>query len=236
MLINILISVFLLSSVFLMVYFLKVYPKKHLAQWYRALNLMPHQQRFNALYQSIDGFSLSKQARVAYDNLDYIYGEIEFISFIALLSLNKPCKETVFYDLGSGIGKAVIACALVYPVEKAIGIELLPCLHQVAQDQVARLALIPEYEHVAARIQFREADFFNICFNDATFIFVNSTAFFGPTWKRLCKLIDQLPHIRTVITTSKPLLSCRFAVMRTTQVRMSWGVVDAYIQQPNNKG
>lgn len=229
---NIIVLIFLLLlSLALLLYIFKTRPKKHLTQWYRSLNLVQHQQQFQQLYQLIDGFSLSRKARLHYDNLDYIYGEIEFLSFIALLSLHQPNNETIFYDLGSGIGKAVIACALVYPVQKAIGIELLPSLHLVAQNQVAQLALIPDYKLTAAKIKFISADFFTACLDDATFIFVNSTAFFDLTWKRLSARLGQLPHLKTVITTSKPLLSQRFIVTRTARVQMSWGVVNAYIHQ-----
>lgn len=205
----IIIGFLLLISFSVFLYFFKTSDKKHLARWYRSLNLIPHQQQFEQLYQSVDGFSLSRQARVHHDDLDYIYGEINFISFIALLSLAKPNSETIFYDLGSGIGKAVIACALVYPVQKATGIELLPILHHAAHNRAAQLALIPAYEHLATKIQFINTDFFTVCLEDATFIFVNSTAFFGLTWQRLSHLIEQLPNLQTVITTSKPLLSQR---------------------------
>ena len=68
-------------------------------------------------------------ARQKQDAIEYVYGEIEFLPFIALLSLDKPDSKTVFYDLGSGIGKAVLACAMVYPVHKSVGVELLPELY-----------------------------------------------------------------------------------------------------------
>lgn len=70
---------------------------------------------FQNLYEDVDGYSISRKARVKMDAFAYTYGEIEFLSFIALLSLVKPNENSVFYDLGSGTGKAVIAAAMVYP-------------------------------------------------------------------------------------------------------------------------
>nr|WP_238585481.1 methyltransferase [Legionella steigerwaltii] len=198
-------------------------------RWQKSLNLQRHAQVFHQLYTGVNGFILSQNARKEYDAMEYAYGEIEFSSFIALLSLTRPDETTVFYDLGSGTGKAVLACGMVFPVCKSVGIELFPQLYVVACKQAEQLAKIADYAAQAKKIKFILGDFLEVNLNDATLVFINSTAFFGPMWEKLCAKLDHLPHLKTVITTSKTLSSSHFTLIRRTKVEMSWGVIFAYI-------
>lgn len=205
-------------------------------QWQKSLNLPRHAQVFQQIYHNINGFVLSKQARQEHDSIEYVYGEIEFLSFIALLSLTKPDDKTVFYDLGCGTGKAVLACAMVFPVNKSVGVELLPNLYFAACEQAKKLALIEGYAQQSQKIEFVLGDFLEVNLEDATMIFINSTALFNPTWEKICSRMEQLEKLTTVITTSKALSSKHFSVIGQTQVAMSWGVVLAYlhVRKKNN--
>lgn len=211
----------------------RYYSKRYrVQQWRNALNLNQHEKVFQTLYKDVDGFALSQASRLHTDALEYTYGEIDFPAFIALLSLTKPSRATRFYDLGSGTGKAVLACAMVFDVEYSCGIELFQLLHDTAVKQQERLREFSEYTEMASKIRFIHDDFLNQSWEDATLIFINSTALIGPTWERLNeKFLDQAIHA-TVITTSKPLSSPGFEIIRVVPVQMSWGVVHAYIQTP----
>jgi hypothetical protein len=210
-------------------FFLHQRKRWRINRWQNALDLPKHTLVFNQLYRSVDGFSLSRQARHQQDALDYIYGEIEFVSFIALLSLTKPDEHTVFYDLGSGVGKAVLACAMVYPVRQCVGVELLPELHECANQQKNQLATQAEYIESTKKIQFILADFLKVDLSDATLIFINSTTLFGETWEQLCNAVHRAPYVETIITTSKPLISDVFISKICTEIQMSWGIVSVYI-------
>jgi hypothetical protein len=70
-------------------------------RWQSRLAIKEHLVIYNQLFCHVNGFALSKKARAKLDAFEYLYGEIEFTSFIALLALANPDKETVFYDLGS---------------------------------------------------------------------------------------------------------------------------------------
>ncbi len=203
-------------------------------RWKRSLAVAKHFAVFQQLYVDVNGFTLSKQARRGRDAFAYVYGEIEFEPFIALLSLCHPSSSTVFYDLGSGTGKAVLACAMVYNVKKSCGIEFFSSLHQQAELQKQRLKEIPDYLEKTKCIEFREADFLQARFDDATLIFINATGFFGETWTAASKCIEQIKPGSLAISTSKPLSSNLFVTLRVTQVEMSWGIVDAFIQQRRN--
>jgi hypothetical protein len=220
---------------FFPIYYLYKRKQFRINQWEKALHLKEHAQVFQTLYQNINGFTLSKQGRQEHDALDYVYGEIEFLSFIALLSLTRPNNQTVFYDLGSGTGKAVLACAMVFPVQKSVGVELLPQLHEAACLQAKQLASIERYVERSQHIQFILGDFLKVNLDEATTIFINATALFDPTWTQLCTRLEQLTHITTIITTSKPLNSMFFTVTKQAPVQMSWGVVFAYLHQRKKK-
>ena len=200
-------------------------------RWYKALNLDRHYITFQQLYQDIDGFLLSRQARAKHDAIEYTYGEIDFISFSALLSLAHPDSNTIFYDLGSGTGKAVLTAAMVFNAQKSTGIELFNSLHHASLHQKQRLQQLPEYQAKASIIHFIHGDYLLADFSDATMIFIDATALFGETWRALNQHLQQMSVGTKVITTSKKLFSNAFVVKQTTTVKMSWGVVHAYIHQ-----
>jgi hypothetical protein len=198
-------------------------------RWFRALNLKTHQRHFDELYQAVNGFALSQIARQKGDAMEYTYGEIEFIPFIALLSLVHPDKDTVFYDLGSGTGKAILACAMVFTVKKSCGIELFEELHQSACDQKQHLERIPEYQEKAQTIQFMHTNFLQADISDATLIFINASALFGDTWEALSQRLRQLKSGTIILMTSKKLSCDVFEIKKETLIQMSWGVVRVFV-------
>lgn len=202
-----------------------------LRRWKNSLALDKHFAVFQQLYANVDGFALSKAERIGNDAFEYVYGEIEFEAYIALLSLGNPNSSTVFYDLGSGTGKAVLACAMVFKVQKSCGIELFSSLHQAAELQKSRLKELPDYFEKAKCIEFKKADILQTHFDDASLIFINATGFFGDSWLGISKCIEQIKPGSLVISTSKALSSELFTCLRVTEVAMSWGIVKAFIQQ-----
>lgn len=223
--------ILILTSVVIIIFGKQLRQKITLIRWRKSLNLNQHLQVFQKLYVQVDGFSLSKHARKSKDAFEYVYGEIDFESFIALLTLCKPNSSTVFYDLGSGTGKAVIACAMVFKVHKSCGIELFSSLHQASLLQQQRLSKLADYQLKAETISFINDDFMKIRLNDASIVFINATAFFGETWKSISKHLEALQTGTLVITTSKPLYSSNFITLHKTTVAMSWGPVFSFIQR-----
>ena len=145
-------------------------------RWFTSLSINKHHANYEQLFASVDGFALSRQARTSHDAMEYTYGEINFISFIALLSLTRPNSSTVFYDLGSGTGKAVLACAMVFNVQKSCGIELFSVLHQAALNQQQQLGILSDYHDKDNVIYFVNSNFLEADFSDATLLFINATA------------------------------------------------------------
>lgn len=204
---------------------------RQIQRWRQSLALDEHEPHYQALYADVNGFALSRSARCQQDDIAFIYGEIKFNPFIALLSLCPIGPETVFYDLGSGTGKAVLACAMVFDIQKSCGIELFPELHQAAEQQRLRLQQVPAYYRKASQCYFKQANFLDEVFDDASIIFINATAFFGDYWQTISHHLEQLKPGTFVISTSKAIQSSGFICEKVTSVEMSWGIVTAYIQR-----
>lgn len=212
--------------------FNRILLKRRIKRWRQELALNQHEAVFRELYHPIDGYGLSRQAREGNDAIEYVYGEIEFEAFIALLTLCKPNSNTVFYDLGSGTGKAVIACGMVFPVKKSAGIELFEELYLASVEQKKLLSDLPAYQKAAEAVVFDHGDFLKYPLQDATLIFMNSTAFIGDYWLQVSKHLEQqLKPGAIVLSASKAVVSDRFVIQHSTQVTMGWGVVTIYMQE-----
>jgi len=106
---------------------------------------------FNLLYLGINGYDIAaKEEQLLKQNGRFIreitYGEIIFTSFKSLLEKVSSPPNSVFYDLGSGIGKAVFAAALLGPFERLIGVEIVEQLHITAL-QVKLVPLVDFHIH-----------------------------------------------------------------------------------------
>ena len=87
------------------------------------------------------GKALSRTERESLNlthNKSLIYGEVDFASFYTVLRKINAAPGQVFYDLGSGTGKAVFAARITQDFSKCIGIEILSKLHQQAAKIVDR--------------------------------------------------------------------------------------------------
>lgn len=69
-----------------------------------------------------------------------VYGEVEFDSFVDILSKIDVKPGSKFLDLGSGTGKAVYAAAMLRDFAHVCGIEYLESLHNTA------VKLLPKFE------------------------------------------------------------------------------------------
>ncbi|KAK3275243.1 hypothetical protein CYMTET_16616 [Cymbomonas tetramitiformis] len=75
----------------------------------------------------------SEGQRLGIQNDDWFYGEFSFEAITSLLQTINPKEGEVFLDLGSGMGKAVLAAALTQPFSECRGVEFLPAVHAYAE-------------------------------------------------------------------------------------------------------
>lgn len=223
---------FILSIVLLCLLYRKQFLNAfNLYQWRKKLKIKTHQKTFDVLYKNVNGFALSKSARQNNDSIELLYGEINFESFIALLSCCEINEQTRFYDLGSGTGKAVIATALVYPIKKAVGIERLETLYNCANQLKQKLIRETRDDSFAQRIEFIYSDFFLCDLEKADLVFINATAFIGDAWTKVASHLQQLKKNSRCISISKKLPAKEFKLELETRVEMSWGIAFAYIHR-----
>lgn len=184
-------------------------------------------QDFAKAYQGIDGFQASKLGRLEYDAFSLTYGEIDPVSFAALLTLLELKDDSVWLDLGSGVGKSVLLVALLYPVKQSIGVEILPPLHALAESAKGALTNPFLQDRVALFCQ----NFMDFNVRQATHIFINGAGFFGENQDALEQLLQQAAPGTQVISVSKKLHLPSYELTHQTRMKTSWGVSHVFIFQ-----
>ncbi len=186
------------------------YIKQCLAQYY-----------LNQLYKNIQSFHLAKQAREEQQlfSYEYIYGEINFASFMQLLKWCEIKPQSVFYDLGSGAGKAVMCAALMFDFKKICGIEQLKLLHDCA------ITIQQSSKYLRDKpIDWYHGDLLNIDWSDADVVFINASAFIGEFWQQVQKKLLSLKEGARIILVSKKLPEDNFELFITQDWGCSWGI------------
>lgn len=213
---------------------LKAVRQRQLRQWQRAWRLDERAAVFDAIYAPIDGFALSRAAREGRDAPEYTYGEVSFLPFAALMYKAGLTRDSVFWDLGSGSGRAVLIAAMVFEVRKSAGVEYFASLHEAALSAGERLSRTHGFAACAETLHFEHGNFLETDFHDATHVFINASALFGDTWMQLLERLQTLRQGTVVVVTSKRLPPACFTLTGTSVVEMSWGSVQAFLYQCHN--
>ena len=149
------------------------------------------------------------------DSSSFYYGEIRFSIFAKAIhkiktlynGLNKD--GGVFYDLGSGSGKMVLAAALLHPFSKSIGIEYLSDLHDLSQILVQRYYKSEKRNNTTSVL----TKLGDICdetfpwFEDADVIYCNMLAFEEELLHKVRELLKRVRPGTFVLTTGKFIIS-----------------------------
>jgi len=186
------------------------------------------------------GKTLSKNERDSKqltDEKSLIYGEVEFDSFYRVLRKINPPPGLVFYDLGSGTGKAVLAARFAYDFSKCIGVEILTSLHRQA------LTVLQRYEskfkpHLAMgqsqHVMVYEGSFLDYDWSDGDLVFANSTCFDDFLMGSLSDMAGRLKAGAIVVTFTKCMTNAAFELLERKRYRMSWGPATVFIHRKLN--
>ncbi len=173
---------------------------------------------------------------------DFIYGEIDFLSFYTILERTAPSIQDVFYDLGSGSGKAVLSTMLFFNVNKSIGIELLPPLYEQSNTQLEKTTqrfqqhdLEKEYLPQMGRVQFINDSFLHYDFGDADIIYVAATCLTDATWNELISKMTRLKPGSRIIVTTRTIHHDQFESIYQGIELMSWGLCPVRIYKINHQ-
>lgn len=116
-----------------------------------------------------------------------VYGEVTKNGTNSIVSKFKDYfnKDTVFYDLGSGLGKMVIHIGLEYGVKKSVGIEYSKERHNGA------IYLKEKYVKDLSNIELICGDVLKNNLSDATVIYMDNTVFPKEISKNIYKLLPK---------------------------------------------
>lgn len=203
--------------------------KREFRAWLNRPRVKQSLATLTKLYEKVDAMAVAREAwqQPKFNDYAFIYGEIDCISFIAILETLNPSPEDVFYDLGSGSGKAVFTAALSFDFAACKGIELVPELYVLSCKLQANLPTI------ATPIEFINADFMQVDLTEATLIFINAACYVGETWAALVNKLLQLKPGTRIILASKQLPQPQFSLLQTELRYMSWGTTQVNLYQKN---
>lgn len=192
---------------------------------------------FDTLFKEVDGRGLSLKGREVPDfkSKSFVYGEVVPESFYEVIKEVNPQPGQVFYDLGSGTGKAVILAHLLFDFSKVIGIELLEPLYSASvgvleqYEKEIRPKIAKEVEN--RYLEVRLGDILEADYSDADIIFMNSTCFQEDLMNALeVKLENVRPHA-AIISLSKPFKSPAYQQYKHQLYEFSWGQATAFFHR-----
>lgn len=134
-----------------------------------------------------------------------------------------------FVDVGSGVGKAVFAAALLHEWDSCVGVEVLEELAAVSRTLLGRwreLAAADALPRAArgAALDFVDGD---ACVVDwgtgADFVFMNSTCFSDALMLRLATIADRMSAGAWAVTFTKRLPSHDWALLESQSYEQAWG-------------
>ena len=170
------------------------------------------------------------------------YGEIDFKSIGEIFDTLKyrfNCFPDggVFYDLGSGTGKGVIAAALLGRFNQCKGIELLESLFNLSLSMKQKFedmknTLMLDLGHLFDEfpdIEFSCNDFFECDWSDASMFLANSTCFSDEMMERLGSV--KLNNGTIAISLTQKIPGNNWIVIETIRKEMSWGTATVHIQR-----
>lgn len=170
------------------------------------------------------------------------YGEIDFISLGEVFESIKSRyggipSGGIFYDLGSGTGKGVVAAALLHSFAVCRGIEILEGLYSISRSLREKYdsafpqaaAASPELWPSVPVLEFFKDDLFAADWTDASFVFANSTCFDLDMMRRIGEVPVRPGTLGVSFTKNFP--SASWVTLENIKKNMSWGEATVYIQR-----
>lgn len=184
---------------------------------------------YNQVFSVADGFGVSynwQDIDAGSRNRNLTYGEIDFDGFLQLLyEVPEITKRRVFYDLGSGVGKVVVAAALLGNFIEVNGIEIVPPLHEqavMAANHCRALKNLPS-------INFFQGDFLQGDYTRADLVFTHSTCFSQSLMYALEEALSVLSPGVIVLTVSQSLP--KMEIIKVQKYPFKWGLGTVYFHK-----
>ena len=185
------------------------------------------QQYLNLLYQNIRGHGVNNRQN---KNISETYGEILYQSIYTLLSEIPLTEEDVFFDLGSGLGKAVTQIFLKSAVKESAGIEIIPELYQTSLAVAQKVQHdLPDFYAGGRKLTFHLGSFLETSFAAASVLLIGSPCFSQQMLYPLGKIINQLSTIHSVLTLRPINTLERLSFKKVIRIECTWDSALCYI-------
>jgi predicted RNA methylase len=192
---------------------------------------------FSYLYDNIDGYSVSNQARIGNeDKKDLLYGELPFETCVEILTKSQANLAGNFIDIGSGTGRVVMAFNMLANFKKSVGVELLAGLHDKAIeiktvfDSVVKNNIIEHHKNHP--IEFYNKNIFDFDLTGFDVVFMNHPFKEGDAFNSLEeKFIKELAPNAKIITIIRGLKNPAFKNLGSAKYQFSWGESTAYFHE-----
>lgn len=184
-----------------------------------------------------------------------VYGEISFEAFGVIIEKIRNIygrqdvgssgeygvlqgRGGVFYDLGSGTGKAVSAAAILHNFDQCTGIEMLEGLYSISLEMLAsyntRGKTKLDDREFDTHCSFLCGDFLDMKirdWRDGDLVFANSTCYDDELMAKIADLALGMRKGSFFVSFTKRLACPDFKILEHDMMRMSWGETTVYIMQ-----
>jgi SAM-dependent methyltransferase len=168
------------------------------------------------------------------ENKSLIYGEVDFNSFVKVLQKLGLPPGGLFYDLGSGSGRAVFAARFTQDFANCVGIEVLEGLATSSQAVVEKHdKWFRQYLDMTQPqdVQMVCGSILDYDWSDGDVIFANSTCFDDRLMQDMSAKAEDLRPGAYFVTFTKPLTSTQFEVLEKKRYSMSWGPATVFVHR-----
>lgn len=183
----------------------------------------------------------TSRGSLVYGEINDVYSMVKLFDFLKSHDAYPLAKQTngekiVFYDLGSGTGRVVMAVSLLGYANYCIGIEIQSSLYQTSQ------LVLQEYNSWTNKnenvIEFHHGSILDPQYihpagwQEADILFINCTCFDNDLMDALHQIICHMASGSIVVTLSimlSPSAECEF--LGEFRQEMSWGMADYMIHQ-----
>mmetsp|Transcript_33015 Transcript_33015/g.32724 ORF Transcript_33015/g.32724 Transcript_33015/m.32724 type:complete len:228 (+) Transcript_33015:797-1480(+) len=184
---------------------------------------------FNSIFENVEGSSISQMERKRLNvgsKSEFTYGEIDFVHMAPVFSLCDPQPGEVFWDLGCGAGKCMIAAALAFPeLKKCCGVELLPGLYESCKATCENI----KTDLSIAPLEVIQGNMLEVDWSDADIIFTSSICFPQELIDGMLEKAHSLKKGARFITLKTFPQNDIFEVKYNLRVKMTWGKTGVYI-------
>lgn len=198
------------------------------------------------------GKALSRRERDTKDlaTHNFVYSEISFDAIaISIMKIIKkygkksehgalPSHGAVFCDLGSGIGKTLVAASLLFNFTACRGIELLESLHRgaewVMESYQTQAAEISKIRGKLPAMELYEGDFLNMDIYDwrkADLLFINAACYGEDILTEIMKLSMKMKKGAFVVSVSYAINHKEFEMCEYCELELNFGMANVFIQQ-----